>query len=76
MLVQTKMCCRHKTHTRYQRLNVDKRMQNILFMKFILMACKDSFDYVRLNKMSLKLKKKDSFGPMSKVIQSLMKKLK
>ena len=33
------------------------------------MACKDSFDYVRLNKMSLKLKKrkKDSFGPMSKV---------
>ena len=45
-------------------------------MKFILMACKDSFDYVRLNKMSLKFKKKDSFGPMSKVIQSLMKKLK
>ena len=33
------------------------------------MAYKDSFDYVKLNKMSLKLKKrkKDSFGPMSKV---------
>ena len=45
-------------------------------MMYRLMTCKDSFDYVRLNKMSLKLKKKDSFGPMSKVIQSLMKKLK